>query len=68
VSEDGVERTTAPAELRLGVDALAMLYLGAWRASSLAAAGRIEASATRALTTADLLFGTRVASWCGTFF
>lgn len=68
VSGDGVARTTAPAELRLGVDALAMLYLGAWRASSLAAAGRIEVSATEALATADLLFGTQVASWCGTFF
>jgi hypothetical protein len=41
---------------------------GAWRASSLAAVGRIEALAAEALTTADLLFGTQVAAWCGTFF
>jgi hypothetical protein len=45
-----------------------MLYLGTWTASSLAAAGRAEAAAPEALTRADLLFGTRVSSWCGTFF
>jgi predicted acetyltransferase len=68
VSEAGASRTDAPVELRLGVDALAMLYLGTWKASSLAAAGRAEAAAPEALTTADLLFGTRGSSWCGTFF
>jgi predicted acetyltransferase len=68
VSEDGVSRTVAPAELRLGVDSLAMLYLGTGKASSLATAGRVESSAPEVLTKADSLFGTHVAAWCGTFF
>ena len=68
IAADGVERTTAEADLRLGVAELAMLYLGSCRASSLAAAGRLEVVDPAALTTADLLFGTRVSAWCGTFF
>jgi predicted acetyltransferase len=68
VSEDGVSRTGAPAELRLGVDSLAMLYLGTWKASSLAMAGRVESLTPEVLTKADSLFGTHVAAWCGTFF
>lgn len=68
VSDDGVTSTTDPADLRLGVDTLAMLYLGAWTASTLAAAGRVEANSAAALADADRLFGTRVVSWCGTFF
>ncbi|MEC3979362.1 GNAT family N-acetyltransferase [Amycolatopsis sp. H20-H5] len=68
VSADGSLRTGEPADLRLGVDTLAMLYLGAWRASALAAVGRIEARDPRVLDRADALFGTRRAAWCGTFF
>lgn len=68
VSADGVERTTAAAELRLGVAELAMLYLGSHRASSLEGAGRLEVAAPEALAKADLLFSTRVSAWCGTFF
>jgi predicted acetyltransferase len=68
VAADGVERTTAEAGLRLDVAELAMLYLGSCRASSLAAAGRLEVTGPDALTTADLLFGTRVSAWCGSFF
>jgi predicted acetyltransferase len=68
VAGDGVARTTEPADLRLGVDALAMLYLGGWRASSLHAAGRIDTTVPEAPQAADLLFGTRVPAWCGTFF
>jgi predicted acetyltransferase len=68
VAEDGVERTTAEADLRLDVAELAMLYLGSTRASSLAAAGRLTVADPSALSTADLLFGTRVSAWCGTFF
>jgi predicted acetyltransferase len=68
VSADGAAPTEAAADLRLGVDTLAMLYLGTWSASSLAGAGRIEELSPSALAGADALFGTRVSSWCGTFF
>jgi predicted acetyltransferase len=68
VSENGAATTTDPADLRLGVDTLAMLYFGTWTASTLAAAGRVEANSPAALADADRLFGTRVVSWCGTFF
>ncbi|WP_435155228.1 GNAT family N-acetyltransferase [Amycolatopsis sacchari] len=68
VGQDGVSRTEAPAELRLGVDALAMLYLGAWPASALVTAGRIQAADPDAVTRADRLFATRPSAWCGTHF
>lgn len=68
VNQDAVTKTDAPADLRLGVDVLAMLYLGAWRPSALAAVGRIEVAGTEAAQRADRLFGTRLAAWCGTFF
>ncbi|TVT30753.1 GNAT family N-acetyltransferase, partial [Amycolatopsis rhizosphaerae] len=68
ISPGGVERTDRPAELRLDVDALAMLYLGAWRASALATAGRVRAADESALTRADRLFATETPAWCGTHF
>ncbi|NKQ52235.1 GNAT family N-acetyltransferase [Amycolatopsis sp. K13G38] len=68
VCPDGVSRTDVPGELRLTVDALAMLYLGAWRASALATAGRIQPAEPKALARADRLFATTVAAWCGTHF
>ncbi|WP_123686861.1 GNAT family N-acetyltransferase [Amycolatopsis thermoflava] len=68
VSPDGVRRTGAAADLRIGVDALAMIYLGAWRPSQLAAAGRIQPANPAALERADRLFATPVPAWCGTHF
>ncbi|MFJ1759610.1 GNAT family N-acetyltransferase [Amycolatopsis sp. NPDC088138] len=68
ITADGAGRTGEPAALALDVTTLAMLYLGTWRASALAAAGRIEVRDPAALVAADVLFGTRVESWCGTFF
>jgi predicted acetyltransferase len=68
VSADDVARTDAPAELRLGVDTLAMLYFGARRASALAATGRIHPADPDAVARADALFRTRVSAWCGTHF
>ncbi|MEV6912916.1 GNAT family N-acetyltransferase [Amycolatopsis sp. NPDC051071] len=68
LSEDGAARTTDPADLELTAETLAMLYLGGWRASDLAVAGRVRATGEAALERADLLFGTRVNPWCGTFF
>ncbi|WP_340682074.1 GNAT family N-acetyltransferase [Amycolatopsis coloradensis] len=68
LSEDGAVRTTDPADLELHADTLSMVYLGGWRPSDLAAAGRVRATGAAALERADLLFGTRVNPWCGTFF
>ncbi|MBB5858074.1 GNAT family N-acetyltransferase [Amycolatopsis umgeniensis] len=68
LSEDGAVRTTGPADLAMDADTLSMLYLGGWRASDLAVAGRVRATGELALERADLLFGTRVNPWCGTFF
>lgn len=68
VGPDGVTRTDLPAQLRLGVDALAMLYLGAWQASALVTAGRIQAVDPAAPARADRLFSTARHPWCGTHF
>ncbi len=68
ITPDGAERTGGPAALALDVTTLAMLYLGTWRASALADAGRIEVRDPAAPAAADVLFGTRVQSWCGSFF
>ncbi len=68
VTPDGAERTDRPAGLRLDVTTLAMVYLGTWRPSALAGAGRIEVRGPAAPAAADVLFGTRVASWSGSHF
>jgi predicted acetyltransferase len=68
ITPDGAERTGEPAALRLDVTTLAMLYFGTWRASALAGAGRIEVRDPAAPANADVLFGTRAASWSGTHF
>ncbi|MFJ7214186.1 GNAT family N-acetyltransferase [Amycolatopsis sp. NPDC098790] len=68
ITPDGAGRTDEPAALRLDVTTLAMVYLGSWRVSALAEAGRIEVRDPAAPAAADLLFGTRVAAWSGTHF
>ncbi|UMP04969.1 GNAT family N-acetyltransferase [Amycolatopsis sp. EV170708-02-1] len=68
LSEDGAIRTIEPADLELHADTLSMVYLGGWRPSDLAFAGRIRATGETALERADQLFATRVNPWCGTFF
>ncbi|HKN53125.1 MAG TPA: GNAT family N-acetyltransferase [Amycolatopsis sp.] len=68
ITPDGAERTDAPAALRLGVETLVMAYLGAWRPSTLAAAGRITVLDSAALDAADTLFAGSAAPWCGTYF
>lgn len=68
VSPQGMERTDAPAALRFDVDVLGMIYLGAWRPSTLAAIGRIDARDPMALAAADRLFAADRPSWCGTLF
>ncbi|QRP49979.1 GNAT family N-acetyltransferase [Amycolatopsis sp. FDAARGOS 1241] len=68
VGPEGAERTDAPTDFQLDVDTLAMLYLGEWRATTLAHAGRITAADPAALTRADTLFTTGLRPWCGTYF
>lgn len=68
ITPDGAERADEPAGLRMDVTTLAMVYLGTWRPSALADAGRIEVRDPAAPAAADLLFATRVASWSGTHF
>ncbi len=68
VTPEGAERTDGPAGLGLDVTTLAMVYLGTWRPSALAAAGRIEVRDPAAPEAADLLFGTRSAAWSGSYF
>ncbi|MDV6014000.1 GNAT family N-acetyltransferase [Haloechinothrix sp. LS1_15] len=64
----GVARTEQPAQLVVDVDALAMLYLGAWRPGALAETGRLEVRESGALAVADRVFATSTRPWCGTSF
>ncbi|GAA4034607.1 GNAT family N-acetyltransferase [Allokutzneria multivorans] len=68
VGKDGVERTDAPADLELPVDALAMLFLGDLPASQLAATGKLVPHEPAALERADRLFSTARSPHSGTFF
>lgn len=68
ISPHGMDRVDAPAELTVGPEALAMVYLGTWRPSQLAALGRLTAHDPAALPAADRLFATEVPSWCGSLF
>lgn len=68
LSTDGACRTREPAAIRLGVDVLAMLYLGDWRASTLAELGRIEVDEADAVHRLDALFATARVPWCGSSF
>jgi len=56
------------ADLTLDVAELGALYLGGVRASTLAAAGRIEAASPDALTLADRMFAPERAPYCMTRF
>jgi predicted acetyltransferase len=68
IGPDGARRVQSAAILELDVDALAMLYLGTTRASTLARVGRIEVYDPAALPRVDRLFATDADSWCGTMF
>jgi len=63
-----VERTDAPADLSLDVVDLGAAYLGAFRLSELARAGRVEELIPGALRRADVLFSSDRAPWCATMF
>lgn len=66
VAAEGVRLTSEPAQLRLGVAALADIYLGTWRPSALAQAGLVDVRDPTALAAADRLFAAPAAPWCGT--
>jgi predicted acetyltransferase len=66
VAAEGVRRTGELAQLRLGVGALADIYLGTWRPSALAQAGLVDVRDPAALAAADQLFAAPAAPWCGT--
>ncbi|GAA3569744.1 GNAT family N-acetyltransferase [Amycolatopsis ultiminotia] len=68
IAPGGARPTDEEPALRLEADTLAMLYFGAWRASALADAGRIEVLDPAAPAAADLLFSTPESAWNGTFF
>ena len=63
-----VERTDAAADLALDVADLAAAYLGGFRVSDLARAGRVEELAPGALRRADALFAADRTPWCATGF
>ena len=63
-----VERTDAPADLALDVADLAAAYLGGFRVSDLARAGRVEELSRGALRRADALFAADRTPWCATGF
>jgi predicted acetyltransferase len=60
-------RTDRDADVALGIEELGVIALGGERPSTLAAAGRVEASAD-ALARADALFATDVPAYCATDF
>ncbi|WP_328608966.1 GNAT family N-acetyltransferase [Amycolatopsis sp. NBC_00345] len=68
ITSDGAVRTDEPAALRCDAATLAMAYLGGWRLSALAGAGRVEVRDPAALPDADALFATRRPSWAGSYF
>jgi predicted acetyltransferase len=63
-----VERTDAPADLALDVADLAAAYLGAFRVSDLARAGRVEEQTPGAVRRAEALFAAERTPWCATMF
>jgi predicted acetyltransferase len=68
VSADGVARTGAEADLRLGVDMLGSVYLGGFTFADLARAGRVEELRDGAVARADALFRSDRHPWCPEIF
>ncbi len=68
IGPQGTERTGAAPALTMTADVLAMLYLGTWRASALAAIGRITVAEPAALPAADQLFAVDRPAWNGSLF
>jgi predicted acetyltransferase len=68
VGPGGVERTEAPADLRLGPAALGSVYLGGFGFADLARGLRLEELRPGAVDRADALFRTTVEPWCAEIF
>lgn len=62
------DRTDATADLSLDVADLAAAYLGGFRVSDLARAGRVEEHTPGTLRLADALFAADRTPWCATMF
>jgi predicted acetyltransferase len=63
-----LERTDTPADLAVDATDLGAAYLGAFRPSELARAGRVEELVPGALRRADAIFASDRAPWCVTMF
>ena len=63
-----VTPTDAPSDLAMAVSELGSIFLGGVRPSTLAAAGRIEASTAEALARADRMFAAERVPYCVTDF
>jgi len=68
LSDGACERTAAPADLALDVDALGAAYLGGTTLYELALAGRVRELRPGALTRASAAFRGDVAPWCPEMF
>jgi predicted acetyltransferase len=68
VGDGSADRTTAPADLTLSVEALASVYLGGFTFEGLRWAGRLEEPKPGAIARADALLGTERLPWCPEIF
>jgi len=68
ISPQGTERAGDEPALTMNVETLAMLYFGAFRASTLAGIGRITVADPAALPAADRLFSVDRPAWNGSLF
>ena len=68
VGAGNVEPTHDRADLAVDIATLSELYIGGPSWTALAGLGRVQAADPAALTTADILFATPSAPYCGTFF
>ncbi|HEX6361192.1 GNAT family N-acetyltransferase [Actinophytocola sp.] len=68
IGPQGTERTADAPALTMTPDVLAMLYLGTFRASTLAGIGRITVADPAALPAADRLFAVDRPAWNGSLF
>jgi predicted acetyltransferase len=68
ISPQGTERTGEAPALTMTPEVLAMLYLGEFRASTLAGIGRITVTDPDALPAADRLFAVDRPAWNGSLF
>ena len=68
LADGAAERTDDEAELRLGVDGLASVYLGGFTFAQLARAGRLEELTEGAVDRADGIFRAHRAPWCPEIF